>query len=265
MILTHPNIHFNNKIGATVKKTLISFVIALPLLSCHINKSYGVPSREDGISSVLKRTKGMKQEPGCQLKGRDAEFKVPDGRAIIYSGALKKDERTREMVCLENRAFILTDRSLVIVTAAGLDESDGNIRLNSFLSRTDMTDILKKGLVAWTQTGEACYFLTRDRKLTVLPNEEGDVSEFSVPFDTSGVRMDRMTYQSGFLFIAPDKRSVYAFKLTEQKGAKMMPVITKTEEPGFFIEKRVLFFGKKGENEKKIEITGPDLGDVWIR
>jgi hypothetical protein len=129
-----------------------------------------------------------------------------------------------------------------------------------------MSGLNARGIVDWEATASACYFLTRDRRLTVLANDAlGDtVPEYELPFDTAGLGRNRMVSHAGFIFIAPLSGSAVVMSFGEHAGAAYLPLASGDRRAGFMVRENRLFFGRIG-NEKEIIISGPQAQDVSVR
>lgn len=183
----------------------------------------------------------------------------------IAAVAMERGEKVRESICSGNREFILTDRALHIRTRVMERERFGNaeITLDNYSSRTDMREMIARGIVDWEATETACYFLTRDRRLTVMPNDEmgGSIPEYTLPFETANIPRNRMIFHSGFLFIAPLSGDALVMSFGENPDSRFLSL---PPAGGFSVRGNMLFFGIKG-NEREIRMDGPSVDDVGLR
>ncbi|MEW6722618.1 MAG: hypothetical protein AB1324_05130 [Candidatus Micrarchaeota archaeon] len=199
-------------------------------------------------------------EPFCRMRGRTLEYST--GSAIVsLSNFLEDGERLREIACRGERAFVLTDRSLLIVRPGGgmdLDDDGIDIRFVAAYSRTDMRGILQPGLVAWTQSDDTVFFLARNGALTLLPIENmGDsIPSFTIPYDVAGARM---THHGGYLFLATRSEMV----VVRAPESRTLPLRTTLSSPAFYTSGGSLFFGKRGVEENEIRI-GERIDEVSL-
>ncbi|MEW6035553.1 MAG: hypothetical protein AB1529_02990 [Candidatus Micrarchaeota archaeon] len=236
-----------------------------------------VPIREPAVERPRRappatESAGHAESPGapsCRFSGRTLEYSTND-TVMRLVNLLDSGESVREVICRRDRAFVLTDTSRIIVRpGSGNQLPDGDGTAISHLAsytRTDMAGLNSRGIVDWEATDSACYFLTRDRRLTVLANDElGDtVPEYELPFDTAGLGRNRMAFHSGFIFIAPLSGSAVVMSFGENAGASYLPLESADRRAGFIVRGDRLFFGKNGK-EKEIIIGGPDAHDVSVR
>lgn len=161
---------------------------------------------------------------------------------------LQKGEKIKETRCLKDKKLILTDTSLLVVHDSG--QEGATIELSS--TRTDMRNVLERGLVAWSQSDDTAYFLTKDKKLTLIPLKDmGDtISTYTMPFDVGNVKM---IHFNNMLFMAPVAGEVARLSFSDGVDVKTMTLALNVKNPDFFVSGNVLYFGeKKGE---KVEIT----------
>lgn len=154
--------------------------------------------------------------------------------------------------------FILTDRSLIMMLddLPSLD-AEGNIYRARF-SRTDMDEIFKRGLVQWEASAKACYFLTEDQALVVVPSGElgATIPEYGIPFKTKGLRPDRMVYFSGVLLIVPDETRILVMSGGVDLKARFVRLPEAGGGSGFYQSGGKLFFGKNGDGRIEISVDG---------
>jgi hypothetical protein len=194
------------------------------------------------------------------MRGRTLEYST--GSSIVsLSNFLEDGERLREIKCRGERAFVLTDRSLLIVRPGGgrdLDDDGIDISFVAAYSRTDMRGVLAPGLIAWTQSDDTVFFLTRNGALTLVPVENmgSTIPSFTIPYDVSGARM---THHGGFLFLATRTEMV----VIRAPESRTLPLRTTISSPAFYTSGGRLFFGKSGVEENEIRI-GEGIDQVTL-
>lgn len=175
---------------------------------------------------------------------------------------LQKGERIRGTVCREGRIFALTDASLLIGQEAGREFFFSDITLESSHSRTEMGDILKAGLVDWTASYDAAYFLTRDRMLTPIP--VGDLGEqlnsYEIPAAYLGGKME---FHNEVLLIAGAGKMM-AISFDPVVDSREIPFSLSEKNADFFQREGRLFFGNE---RKSVEIIfeSSRLSDIRVR
>jgi hypothetical protein len=163
-------------------------------------------------------------------------------------GILEKDEKVLSKKCAEGKEFVLTNRSLIIVLdGMPIIDEDGNVIQPRF-SRTDMSEIFKRGLAGWEASAKACYFLTDDRALIALPNAEmgESVPEYEMPFETKGMGKGRMIYFSGALLIAPYDGMMLAMSGDAELKMRRVALQSESRDAVFHISGKKLYFGTDG-------------------
>jgi hypothetical protein len=233
-----------------ITKSLVFATALAAALSACSPPAHAIPRRDP----ILEESRAMRAPISPQEE-------IPQARCLpeITSLGLEAGETVTETVCRGNREFVLSDRALYIRTVTNDGEAEGSsIRLISYHSRTDMSSILARGLVDWEATEDACYFLARDRRLTVLPNEgmEDTVPVFELPFETAGLSRNRMIFHFGHLFIAPPEGDIIMMAFTPQFSSTFLPIRSAGRRAGFFTRGDRLFFGRKGIEEREIRIEG---------
>ncbi len=182
--------------------------------------------------------------------------------AIVF----EPGEVVHETFCGERRTFILTNTSLIVVTPSSEEEADTGVEgvtLRLTYTRTDVRDILKHGLVAWTQSEDACYFLTKNGSLRAISIEERDDGpEYLLPFD---VRKAKMVCRSGFLFIAaPAAKRMVIISLSDKPDRGGVPLLFDATKSDFFISDGKLYFGEKDGKKAEIKINGQCINNVKV-
>lgn len=195
----------------------------------------------------------------CRAAANGIEYQLSDG-TVKRAHILQRGEKITEITCKRNKVFVLTNTSLLIIEDGERQRTDDGIALSFQYSRTDMRDMLRRGLVAWTQGDDTCFFLTRDRMLTLIPVHEMNdtVPTYQIPFRAENAKM---IYHSGFLFIASSgNMNVMNYDQTESRTLSIQPNIQNAE---FFVLDGKLFFGRK---EEKIEIrrNGQSVNDITL-
>jgi hypothetical protein len=133
--------------------------------------------------------------------------------------------------------------------------------INFIESRKDIGRLISKGIVDWEVSENHSFFLTADRKLTVIPHNSGDATTYFLDFGTAGMGKDRMTYHSGFLFIAPKSGRIMVCSDRLEWGTVGNPFYG--ENAGFSVAGDRLVLGNKNRNVE-IKIRGTELTDVSI-
>ncbi|MBU0532335.1 hypothetical protein KKB44_02465 [Candidatus Micrarchaeota archaeon] len=165
---------------------------------------------------------------------------------------LRDGEVVQEIVCKDDKTFVLTNTSLLVLHHVNDMTDEDGITFRLSYTRTDMQGILRHGLIAWAQSDDNCYFLTRDNMLRVIPLENmGDtISAYGIPLDVSTADM---IYFDNTLFIAASGNVLmieFGAVLNVRRGLLLLDV----ENPAFFIINDRLYFGD--QNGERIEITG---------
>jgi hypothetical protein len=191
---------------------------------------------------------------------------VHDCSEEIKAIVLEPHEVIRETHCGKNHTFILTNTSLIIVTPSNEEQADtgvDGITLRLTYTRTDMRDILKHGLVTWTQSEEACYFLTKNGSLRVISVEKKDDDpEYTLPFD---VQKAKMILHSNFLFIAaPVAARMVIISLSDKYDKRGLPLLFDATNAEFFVSDGKLYFGEKDGKKATITINGQRIKDIEI-
>ena len=176
------------------------------------------------------------------------------------------NEVVREMVCGKNHTFVLTNISLIVVIPNDKEEAETGIdgvTLRLTYTRTDMREILHPGLVAWTQSEDACYFLTKNGSLRIISIEKRDDSpEYLMPFD---VQKAKMIYHSDFLFIAaPAAARMVIISLSDKPDRGGVPLLFDATNSEFFISDGKLYFGEKDGKKAEIRINGQRIDDIKV-
>jgi len=172
---------------------------------------------------------------------KDVKPCAPD-KSLLQDG-----EKIKETRCLKDKKLILTDTSLLVIHDS--NQEGAVIELTS--SRTDIRSVLERGLVAWSQSDDTAYFLTKDRKLTLIPLEDmrDTITTYTLPFDVDNLKM---VHFNNMLFMAPIAGEVARLTFSDGVDVATMPIKMNAKNPDFFVSDQTLFFGeKKGE---KVEI-----------
>lgn len=253
-----------------LKMLAYSFMLTLPLLSscaAHAGPAAGNMHRQGRAletqgrpasrcaGTAHKATPGMDDERArsCRMKGRTLEY-LSGGRVVRMANLLETDERLSGIACRGERTYVLTDRSLIIVrpqASAPHVSMDGlDISFAGAYSRTDMRDILAPGLVTWTQSDDAVFFLTRNGTLTLIPSESigATVPSYSIPYGVEGARMH---HHGGYLFLATRSGDMVVLRGAE---TRTLAFRTSVRNPEFFVCDGALMFGKRGVEENEIRI-----------
>jgi len=212
---------------------------------------------------LYKRESTKLQPPGITKPSAPLHRCNDELKVIVF----EPGEIVRETVCGKNRTFVLTNTSLIVVTPSKDEEVETGIEgvtLKFTYTRTDMREILKNGLVTWTQTEDACYFLTQDKVLhrIVSIGSKEDDEEHLMPFD---VQKARMIYHSGFIFIAaPVSGRLMIMRFSNKPESGGVPLLFDAKNPEFFISNGKLYFGEKDGKKAEIRIDGQCIGDIKV-
>ena len=171
---------------------------------------------------------------------------------------LERGEKVRESICREEHTFVLTNTSLLIVNnksgTPNLYRTD--MDLVAAYSRTDMQDILRAGNVDWTASDDTAFFLTKDRRITLIPvGEIGETLEsYEIDFN---VQSAKLAYRNNHLLIAGKGEMLVA---TFSKGMQASAIQFGLEAANadFFESKGRLFFGN-GQERIEIIIKGREV------
>ncbi len=179
---------------------------------------------------------------------------------------VRSGERRLETACAGGREFVLTESNLYIRTrqVQGDAEDSGAIRLLARVTITDISGYAAQGIVHWQPMEDSVIIITRsDRRLTILPDEGmGDtVPSFQLPFETAEINKQRVAYQSGFLFIAPQQGDVLVMSFGDHAGSAFLSLRSDSKRDCFTLRGARLFFGRD-EHQTEIRIRGPSVGDV---
>ncbi|MCI0504390.1 hypothetical protein L0Y65_06835 [Candidatus Micrarchaeota archaeon] len=193
------------------------------------------------------------RNPACSMSGRTLDYSSERGMVRIVN-LLEAGETLAGIACRTERAFVLTDRSLFVVRPGGGSPdlvNDGvDISFVAAYSRTDMSGILSAGFVAWTQSDDAVFLLTRNGTLTLIPLENmgSTVPSYNIPYDVSGASM---AYHQGYLFLA-----TLSGQMVVIRGAQIrsIPFQASAGNPAFFVSGGNLVFGTKGAEETEIRM-----------
>jgi len=184
---------------------------------------------------------------------------------------LEPNENITEVVCKKNHAFVLTDSSIIIITPfRGKEEInvDNNIvyrtSSRSYYTVTDISVVFDSGLVAWTHSEDACFFLSQDRIIRrVVPDlKEDNVDAYRLHYN---VNKAKMIHHSGLLFIAPASGRMYIISFSNGYDSRVIPLSLKARDPDFFVSDGKLFFGEKKGEKIEIHMSGQGLDAVWLR
>lgn len=185
---------------------------------------------------------------------------APEAEVILHP-----QERLRGSICLGNRDFVLTDENLFVISrrSGSLESPMGEIEMRYSYSRTDMSNLLSRGLVGWQASEDTVFFLTRDGTLTLIPNERmGDtVPSYQMPFSTDGMGSNRMVFWRGFLLVAPLSGDALVMSFSDGAAARYISLGTQPSTSGFYESGQRLFFGPKGHGTE-IRMSGPTVNDV---
>ncbi len=237
-------------------KKAIRFVLpaalALPLLSS-VNESSAKINPESGLRRE-RLIKKAKKPQVCVLQPNELK------------GYLEKGEKIREIVCKRGSAFILTDKSLVVVSQGGgemIAEDRTRITHLKSVSRVDLRHILPHGLVAWTQApDDTCFFLTKDSVLTRRPVHEKDGAPVSYRLHRD-VSEAKMMHFQGFLFIAPASGEMIVLSFSKGFRYDFIPLPKDIKNGEFSWSKGELYYA--GTNGKKLRIEiGQDIDDIVL-
>jgi hypothetical protein len=178
----------------------------------------------------------------------DADCSSP---LIALTGTLEEGEKVLDKKCAGNTEYVLTDRNLIaLMSWAPVADEQKNVWHPSSV-KADIQDILKHGLVRWEVSATTSYFLTEDRYLTVIPTTDTKTFRYKMPFETKGLKADRMAYISGYLVVASEGKLFVVSDDDHKGGAIQLPF----KDGGFYQSGGSLFFGTKGGDS--IELT-PD-------
>jgi hypothetical protein len=131
------------------------------------------------------------------------------------------------------------------------------IGLRYAFSRANIRQFLERGVISWDAGDNACYFITRDGVLTVLPNErmtEDDAKGYVMPFDVREMAGRRMIYFGHLIFIAPPQGDIMVVSPSDRGRAVRMSASTGSGQ--FFVRDDRLYFGQSGIEETEIRING---------
>jgi hypothetical protein len=257
------------------KLFFVTTVVALPLVS--------VPSVSNALprnnpSLVQEKSPDVRKQPvprdsrvSCRYKGGVLEYRLSDGKVKRVENLLERGEKIVDVACNESYAFVLTDTSVIMVP--GLEKKEGkgsgNVTVAFLHTRKDLRDIFRKGLVAWANSEDRAYFLTRDRDLTEIPAiiKEKTIPVYQIPNVVGG---SAMVFHSGFLFIAPveveHSKAMLLTAIRFEGGANFREIALPQgmDDGGFFFDGKKLVFGKRGGNELEIKVNGAKLDGVSL-
>ncbi|MFN7991626.1 MAG: hypothetical protein U0R44_05705 [Candidatus Micrarchaeia archaeon] len=192
---------------------------------------------------------------------------VPQHHSDFIQSQLQPQEKVAEIVHLGSRDFVLTNTSLLIVSGGeGGRFISSEIEMIGHAVRTDLTAILQRGLVDWEPSERRCFFLTRDRTLTVIPNQDmGDtIPGYSMPFETAGLSRERMQVHNELLFIAPYSGSILTMSFSTEDGeSRYLPLGPGAHEDVFSSRGGRFYFGDRSAGTE-IRVSGNSVNDVTI-
>jgi len=220
------------------RRLFFSSLLTIPLLTACATSAHALPRRPE-------------------LTERRFEGKAACD--VDYRSALEKGERVRRIACTKARTYVLTDRSMLVFSSTEEESVEDGVRLKLAYTRTDMSDIYKRGLVSWAQSDDTAYFLTKDGQLSPISagNLGKTIQTYQLPFDVSKAKM---VHRSGMLFIAPLSGNLLVMTFEGTVRFRILPV--PDIEGGFFERRDKLFFGKRGSNETEIRIKGKGVDGV---
>lgn len=170
------------------------------------------------------------------------------------SGVLEPGETVLQHACRSDNDYFLTDRSLIVMPRESVLDGIG---LRYAFSRANIRQFLERGVISWDAGDNACYFITRDGVLTVLPNErmtEDDAKGYVMPFDVREMAGRRMIYFGHLIFIAPPQGDIMVVSPSDRGRAVRMSASTGSGQ--FFVRDDRLYFGQSGIEETEIRING---------
>jgi hypothetical protein len=159
------------------------------------------------------------------------------------SEVLEQGERVQESVCRENDILVLTNTSLLRVnTMTERHELDEGMTFRFRFSRTDLREILSRGLVDWAHAGETIYFLTSDSRLTLIPlSDMGEtIPRYRLPFTVNGASM---VHFDDRVFIAPVHGDAVMLTIGDSVGISRFPLGFDGTGSDFHVLRGSLYFG----------------------
>ncbi len=239
------------------------FSLAMPL------RAYGRASNDfsgsktpnalrDMITPMLDRApegelvaKPDRGQPRCTVNDGSVEYSTPKGLKTVPL-MLAKGEKVLATACIQDRAFVLTDRRLYATTS--MDEESGVMKVLAGTIWFDISEAYEKGIVAWAHSYDTCYILTKDGKLAPIFVDETEKNQgrtvYTMPFPVDGAKMAEF---KGWVFLAVDDENVMAFRFNEKADHKSL-LINAYRGAEFTIKNGRLFYGgKEGITEIKVE------------
>lgn len=165
---------------------------------------------------------------------------------------LQLGERVVEKRSNEKYNFVLTNMRFFVMAK---DKGQGPVIFIE--SRKDLSKLISKGIVDWEVSENYSFFLTADKKLTVIPHNSGKATTYFLDFETAAMGKNRMIYHSGFLFIAPRSGKIMVCSDKLEWGTVGNPF--ENQDAGFSVSGNKLTFGNR-----EIKIRGNELTDVRI-
>lgn len=222
----------------TRRKLFFSSLLTIPLLTACASTAHALPRRPEVP---------------------DPHFGTKASCDADYRSALKRGERVREIACTKARTYVLTNKSMLVFHNNEQETVGDGVRLKLSYSRTDMSDIHKRGLVAWAQSDDRAYFLTRDGSLSIIPADEmgPTIKAYQLPFDVSKARM---IHRSGILLIAPLSENLLVMSFSKSVKFRILPI--SGTEGEFFERGGKLFFGKRDSDFLEIRMAGDGVDGV---
>jgi hypothetical protein len=184
------------------------------------------------------------------------ETRVEQSACPSQKFKLEKDEKVLGSICTGETEFMLTDKHLFTYFAnkQPMFWSEGMLVLGSYTSKMKADTILASGLASWEATEKYCYILTKNGVLNMIPREvnEPHYPIFRMPFPATNISKDKISFYSGFIFIAGPYGDSFAMNETTREN--MMFSLPPLRDAAFSIRNRRLFYGIQGSEEVEIQV-----------
>ena len=194
--------------------------------------------------------KGKKLELNCKVKGTGIEYVSSDGKTKIVPFSLPDGEESEESACAQDRGFIRTNKRVFVTTP----DEDGT---TWYVPWFDISEAHEIGIVAWTQSHDACFLFTKDGKVTPIYVEDIRKNEgrkvFTAPPPGASAKMVEF---GGVVFIAYDDK-VMAFRFN--KNDSMTLLIPPYKGAAFSIKDNRLYYGKEGGKMIEIKVEKEEI------
>ncbi len=236
----------------------VLFSLALPFFSSYAPNAHAL-GRTANLNVDLHNNWPMtplvdkapnKKVKKCKVNDKKVEYEFPGGITKAAPISLSEGEEIEESACTGDKGFVRTNKRIYVTTA----DDDGTAWYTPWF---DISGAHKTGIVAWTQSYDACYILTKDGKLTPIyvddiGKNDGRL-EYTIPPSVDGARMIEF---GGVVFIAFNEK-ILAFRFNKKDSVPLL--IAPYPGAKFSITDNRLYYGREGGKITEIKVEKEEI------